>query len=182
MRASEADILIIPGFRGSEPEHWQSRWEAKLPSSRRVVQDDWERPELAAWRGRIAEEVTRGAGPVVLLAHSLGVLATVHAAPFLPSKVKGAFLVAPPSQNILSIFDAVDPAFVAPPREPLAFPAVLVASRNDKYSSFEESEVLAKALGARLVDAGFSGHINSESGHGPWPEGLLQFAAFLRML
>jgi predicted alpha/beta hydrolase family esterase len=182
MRASEADILIIPGFRGSEPEHWQSRWEAKLPSSRRVVQDDWERPELAAWRGRIVKEVERAAGPVVLLAHSLGVLATVHAEPFLASKVKGAFLVAPPSQNILSIFDAVDPAFLSLPTDPLAFPAVLVASRNDKYSSFEESAALAKTLGAKLVDAGFSGHINSESGHGPWPEGLLQFASFLKTL
>jgi uncharacterized protein len=98
MHATEADILIIPGFRGSEPEHWQSRWEAQFPTARRVFQNDWERPELAAWRGRIIEEVGRAADPVVLLAHSLGVLATVHAAPFLASKVKGAFLVAPPSK------------------------------------------------------------------------------------
>jgi uncharacterized protein len=182
MRASEVDILIIPGFRSSEPEHWQSLWEAQFPTARRVFQDDWEKPELAAWRGRIAEEIARAAGPVVLLAHSLGVLATIHAAPSLASKVKGAFLVAPPSKNILSIFDTVDPAFLTPPRNPLAFPAVLVASRNDKYSSFEDSETLAKLLGAKLVDAGYSGHINSESGHGPWPEGLMQFAAFLKAL
>jgi uncharacterized protein len=180
MRASEADILIIPGVRSSGPEHWQSLWEAKLPSSRRVVQDDWERPELAAWGGRIVEEVERAAGPVVLLAHSLGVLATVHAAPFLAGKVKGAFLVAPPSQNILSIVEGIDPAFLTLPTDPLAFPAVLVASRNDKYSSFEESAALAKALGAKLVDAGYSGHINSESGYGPWPEGLMSFATFLK--
>jgi uncharacterized protein len=182
MRASDAKILIIPGLRGSEPDHWQSRWEAKIPTARRVVQDNWEKPELAPWRSRIVEEVEHVAGPVVLLAHSLGVLATVHAAPFLASKVKGAFLVAPPSKNILSIFDAIDPAFLAPPREPLAFPAILVASRDDKYSSFADSEALAKTLGAKLVDAGYSGHINSESGHGPWPEGLLQFAAFLKAL
>jgi predicted alpha/beta hydrolase family esterase len=53
---------------------------------------------------------------------------------------------------------------------------------QEKYSAFEDSEALAKTLGAKLVDAGFSGHINSESGHGPWPEGLVQFAAFLKML
>jgi uncharacterized protein len=68
------------------------------------------------------------------------------------------------------------------PKEPLPFPAVLVASRNDKYSSFENSEALAGMLGAKLVDAGYSGHINSESGHGPWPEGLMQFASFLKTL
>jgi uncharacterized protein len=182
MRASDAAILIIPGFRGSEPEHWQSLWEAQFPTARRVFQNDWEKPRLAAWRGRIVEEVERTAGPVVLLAHSLGVLATVHAAPLLASKVKGAFLVAPPSRNILSFFDTVDPAFLTLPTDPLAFPAVLVASRDDKYSSFEASEALAKVLGAKLVDAGFSGHINSESGHGPWPEGLMQFATFLKAL
>jgi uncharacterized protein len=187
MRASKADILIVPGFKGSEPEHWQSRWEAKLSTARRVAQDDWESAELSAWRGRIVEEVERAARPVVLVAHSLGVLAAVHAAPLFGRgangiKVKGAFLVAPPSQNILSIFDAVDPAFLSLPGKPLAFPSVLIASRDDKYSSFADSEPLAKVLGAKLLDAGFSGHINSESGHGPWPEGLMSFATFLKTL
>ena len=41
---------------------------------------------------------------------------------------------------------------------------------------------MAKMLGAKLVDAGFSGHINTESGHGPWPEGLMCLAAFLKTL
>jgi predicted alpha/beta hydrolase family esterase len=118
-----------------------------------------------------------------LVAHSLGVLAAAHAAPFFASgKVKGAFLVAPPSIAGLSELDAVDPAFLSPPEKPLPFPALLVASRNDKYSSFEDSEALAKMLGAKLVDAGFSGHINTESGHGPWPEGLMCLAAFLKTL
>jgi uncharacterized protein len=58
----------------------------------------------------------------------------------------------------------------------------LVASRNDKYSCFSDGEALAKALGTKLIDAGFSGHINVESGHGPWPEGLKYLAAFLKML
>jgi uncharacterized protein len=57
-----------------------------------------------------------------------------------------------------------------------------IASRDDKYSSFEDSEALAKAFDAKLIDAGYSGHINVESGHGPWPEGLVQFAAFLKTL
>ena len=183
MRTSEADILIIPGVGGSGPDHWQSRWEAKLPSARRVIQKDWDRPELNAWRGRIIEEVERTAGPVIFVAHSLGVLATVHAASLLArsayrSKVKGGFLVAPPSSAGLSDLDELDPAFLTLPSEPLAFPAILVASRDDKYSSLSDSEALASKLGAKLVDAGFSGHINNERGHGPWPEGLICFAAF----
>jgi len=183
MRVSEADILIIPGFRGSEPEHWQSRWEFQLPSARRVEQEDWDRPKLAPWRTRIAEEVERAARPVILVAHSLGVLAAAHAAPlFSRGRVKGGFLVAPPSSAGLLALEGLDPAFKTLPDGPLPFPALLIASRNDKYSSFEDSAALAKVLGAKLVDAGYSGHINSESGHGPWPEGLLQFAALLKGL
>jgi predicted alpha/beta hydrolase family esterase len=58
----------------------------------------------------------------------------------------------------------------------------VIASRNDPFASFAESEALARTLSAELIDAGFSGHINSESGHGPWPEGLLRFAGFLKTL
>jgi predicted alpha/beta hydrolase family esterase len=187
MRTSEAEVLVIPGLGGSGPDHWQSRWEAKIPAVRRVVQADWEKPELAAWRDRIVEDVERVARPVILVAHSLGVLAAVHAAPFLAKgessgKVKGAFLVAPPSAKVLTGLDALDPAFLTFPDEPLPFPSLVIASRDDPYSSFAESEALARALGAELIDAGFSGHINSESGHGPWPEGLMRFAGFLKTL
>jgi serine hydrolase len=187
MRASEADILVIPGLGGSGPDHWQSRWEAKIPAVRRVVQADWEKPRLVAWRDRIVKEVAREARPVVLVAHSLGVLAAVHAASFLAKgessgKVKGGFLVAPPSVEVLAGLDALDPAFLTLSRQPLPFPALMIASRNDPFSSFAESEVLARTLGAELIDAGSSGHINSESGHGPWPEGLMRFAGFLKTL
>jgi len=33
-----------------------------------------------------------------------------------------------------------------------------------------------------FIDACESGHINSESGHGPWPEGSMVFAEFMTQL
>ncbi|MFB2608362.1 alpha/beta hydrolase, partial [Rhizobium phaseoli] len=36
--------------------------------------------------------------------------------------------------------------------------------------------------GSFLVDAGEAGHINADSGHGPWPEGTMVFAQFLSRL
>ena len=187
MRTADADILVIPGLGGSGPDHWQSRWEAKLPTVRRVVQADWDSPRLEPWRGRIVEEIERAERPVILVAHSLGALAAAHAALLLAKgasagKVKGGFLVAPPSFEVLANLAAVDPAFLTLPDEPLPFPALIIASQNDPYSSFAASAALASALGAELVDAGFSGHINVKSGHGPWPEGLMRFAAFLKTL
>ena len=182
MRTQDADILIIPGLGNSGPEHWQSRWQAKLSSARRVEQDDWERPDFAAWTGKIAEAVEAAEKPVILLAHSLGVIAAAHAAGKLDGKIAGAFLVAPPSERKIAQIEAIDPRFAPVPTSPLPFPSVLVASRDDPYSNFGESEDMAFAWGSAIADAGFSGHINAESGHGPWPEGLMRFATFLKQL
>ena len=38
MKTSEADILIIPGWSSSGPDHWQTRWEKNLKTARRVEQ------------------------------------------------------------------------------------------------------------------------------------------------
>jgi predicted alpha/beta hydrolase family esterase len=59
---------------------------------------------------------------------------------------------------------------------------VLIASRDDSYSAYADSEALAQSWHVELVDAGESGHLNDESGHGPWPEGLMRFASFMRTL
>jgi predicted alpha/beta hydrolase family esterase len=182
MRANEADILIIPGLGGSGPDHWQSRWEAKLSTARRITQKDWDRPQLEDWRQRIVAEVEAAQKPVILVAHSLGAVAVAHAAAELDGKVRGAFLVAPPSSRVIEGLDQVDPTFAAVPMTSLPFPAVLVASRNDAYSDYGEAEDMARAWKAEVSDAGVAGHINQDSGHGPWPEGLMRFAGFLKTL
>jgi predicted alpha/beta hydrolase family esterase len=64
----------------------------------------------------------------------------------------------------------------------LPFASVLVASRDDPYSPYEASEELARLWGSKLLDAGAAGHIDADSGHGPWPEGLMSFAGFLKGL
>lgn len=182
MRTSDVDIVIVPGLGGGTDDHWYSRWERKLPTARRVVQEDWERPKLADWTGRLVAAVEAATRPVVLIGHSLGVTTIAHAADRVAERVVGAFLVAPPSARSLREIAEIDPAFAEERRNSLPFPAVLVASRDDPYSSWQESEVLAEAWHAELVDAGPSGHLNDESGHGPWPEGLMRFAGFLKTL
>ena len=59
---------------------------------------------------------------------------------------------------------------------------MLVASSDDPYATIEFSREFARDLGAQFVDAGAAGHINVESGHGPWPEGSIHFAAFVSKL
>lgn len=183
MRTSDADILIVPGLYGSGLDHWQTRWQQKLRTARRVEQRDWNNPTREEWSGAIRDAVLAAERPVILIAHSLGVHAIAHAAKEIPaSKVAAAFLVAPPSEEVLRRLHTVDNGFHDVPRDPLPFPSLLVSSRNDPYSTHAESEDLAYAWGSAFTDAGEAGHINPDSGHGPWPEGLMSFAGFLSKL
>lgn len=183
MRVSEADLLFVPGLGNSDREHWQTRWLARLSTGRLVEQADWERPNLLDWTASIIAAVAGSARPVVLIGHSLGNAAIVHAsARFEQGRVRGAFLVAPPSEASVRAIGAIDPAFAPYPRAPLPFPSLLVASRNDSFADFAQSEELSYDWGAQLIDAGEAGHINAASGHGPWPEGLMRFATFMARL
>jgi predicted alpha/beta hydrolase family esterase len=181
MRAADADILIMPGINNSGPDHWQSRWQAKLSTARRVVQRDWDSPSHESWVETIEREVARCTRPVVCVTHSLGGVALIFAAPRIADNVAGAFIVAPPSEGAMRERGA-DPALLPFPRRPLPFPSLFVASRDDPYATLEYSRQLALDLGSQFIDAGAAGHINVESGHGPWPEGSIHFAAFVSKL
>ena len=193
MKTSDVDILIVPGWQDSGPGHWQSRWERSLKTARRVIQDDWDNPEVETWGDRIAKFASGATQPVVLVAHSLGVPAVVYAADKLKGRgIIGAFLVAPADVEFAHFWPDTgserwppkkgDGGFAKMPGNNLAFPAHLVVANNDLYCSYARAEALAEKWGASLTDAGECGHINVASGHGPWPEGLLAFGNFLRGL
>ena len=96
--------------------------------------------------------------------------------------MRGAYLVGLPDVERADLAGGDRRAFAPLPRAPLPFPSLLVASRDDPYCTYERAEDFSYAWGAALVDAGMSGHLNTASGHGPWPEGLMRFAGFLRQL
>ncbi len=193
MKSSQVDILIVPGWQDSGADHWQSRWERNLKTARRVIQDDWDNPDVELWGERIAKFAAGATQPVVVVAHSLGVPAVVFAADKLKSKgVIGAFLVAPADVEFSRFWPDTGGerwpprkghgGFARMPYNKLPFPAQLIVANNDLYCAFSRAQVLAQTWGARLTDAGEAGHINIASGHGPWPDGLLQFGQFLKSL
>ena len=182
MKASEADILIVPGYTNSGPDHWQSRWQSKLASARRVEQAEWAKPVREDWVKRMIDEINAATKPVVVVAHSLGVATAIHAIEHADTKIAGAFLVAPPEVTNPKIRPKHLMTFGPYPRDPLPFPSLVVASRNDPFGGFDHAGDLANAWGSLFIDAGESGHINAESGHGPWPEGTMVFAQFLNRL
>ena len=193
MKTADVDILIVPGWQDSGPEHWQSRWERSLKTSRRVIQDNWDNPNVESWGDCLAKFASGATQPVVVVAHSLGVPAVVYAAEKLKGRgVIGAFLVAPADVDFAEFWPDTGGerwppvngfgGFAKMPENKLPFPAQLIVANNDLYCSYARAEVLAEKWGAKLTDAGECGHINVASGHGPWPEGVLQFGQFLRGL
>ena len=179
MKVADANILIVPGYMNSGDDHWQSRWEKKLSSARRVEQDEWSKPVREEWAAKVADAVNACEKPPVIVAHSLGIPTVLHALPMFTRKVAGGFFVAPPDVSNPEIRPKHLMTFGPYPREPLPFPAIVVGSRNDHYCRYEVAEDLASAWGALLIDGGEAGHINADSGHGPWPEGSMVFAKFL---
>lgn len=165
------NVLILPGWQNSGPDHWQSRWE-RLYGYRRVDQHDWWRPRRGDWIARLEDMLLDCDEPAVLVAHSLGCL---HVAAWAAhsqntARVKAALLVAPGDAEREEL-QPVLPSWAPIHRQPLPFPSVLVGSRNDPYCRFERAQGLASDWGSRFVDLGNAGHINAESGLGDWANG-----------
>jgi predicted alpha/beta hydrolase family esterase len=165
------NVLMLPGWQNSGPDHWQSRWEA-LHGFRRVDQHDWMAPKRGDWIARLEDVILGCDGSVLLVAHSLGCILTAAWAEISRStdRVQGALLVAPgdPEREELQ---GVLPSWAPIARQRLPFPCVLVGSRNDPYCHFAKAQSLADSWGSRFVDLGERGHINAESGLRDWPEG-----------
>ncbi len=184
MKISEADIIMVPGYTNSDADHWQSRWESKMKSARRVDQDDWHKPVVEDWTANLIAAIDEATKPVVLIAHSLGCQVTVQAVKQMgieqSKNIAAAFIVAPPDVENPAMRPKHLMTFGPYPREPLQFPSLVVSSQNDPFCAQNVAQEMAGAWESEYVSANENGHLNSESGHGPWPDGLMVFANFMR--
>ena len=171
-----SNVLILPGWKNSEPQHWQSLWE-KRHGYVRVEQHDWSKPLRGDWLARLEEMVLSRDEPAVLVAHGLGcILAAAWSARSMNThRVKAGLLVAPTDverpelREQLRSWSPID-------LSALTFPSVLLASRDDPLCEFERARLFGYAWGAQFMDYGDCGRINADSGLASWPEGhvLLQ--------
>jgi predicted alpha/beta hydrolase family esterase len=172
---SDATVVLVPGLRGHVEDHWQTRLAATLPNA-------WCMPPLGpspdlrtrvALLDRIVDDVD---GPVVLVAHSAGVLATVHwATTWTGAKVVGALLATPPTfahplpPQYPTIAQLRTHGWLPIPRRPLPFPSIVAASTDDPLGNPVRLRALATAWGSRWHTLGAVGHLNPASGYGDWP-------------
>ena len=161
--AAAPRVLIVPGLNDSGPGHWQSRLQRQHRTARRVMQSDWQRPDLDRWAEAIGETLAREpSGAWVAVAHSFGCLALARWLRLGGRGVQAALLVAPADPLKFGVTHRL-------PGDALPIRSVLVASRTDPWMSYGTAEGWARLWGSQLVDLGDAGHINIDSGHGPWP-------------
>lgn len=163
--ATRFDLVLVPGFKDSGPDHWQSLWQSQSPVFQRIVQRRWDNPDIELWIAAIQRLIAGRGRPALLIGHSLGALASSCLAADRHPLVAGLMLVAPAEPARFEAEDRV-------PQCPLGVPSVVVASRNDSFMGFRRAESWGRLWGADLVDLGDAGHINAEAGFGPWRHGL----------
>ena len=87
--------LIVPGLRDHMPDHWQTILENRLPNASAVPRRSRDKLSCAAWVADLDRSLADIDGPVVLVAHSGGVMIVVHWAQHHKRPIRGALLAAP---------------------------------------------------------------------------------------
>jgi predicted alpha/beta hydrolase family esterase len=181
---TDPTIVIVPGLRDHVPEHWQTLLALRLSKVSTIPRMTHDKLSCARWVEALDASLTEVDGPVVLVAHSAGVMMVVHWAQRHRRPIKGALLAAPPDfeQPLPDGYPTQETlrqnGWLPTPRTPLPFPSIVAASGNDPLGRIDRVEALARAWGSRFVDIGNVGHLNPAAGFGEWR----QAEAFIRDL
>lgn len=166
------NYFIIPGYGGSGPDHWQTYFENSQKNFQRILQKDWNNPNIDEWAKTIEEAVAvYDPESVILVAHSLGCHTVAQWARHYNKKIKGALLVAPPDIEAIQANFNVK-LFEQFSIDKINFQTIVVASTNDPWASIEKAEFYAGRWGSKIINIGAAGHINDLSGHYDWKQGL----------
>jgi uncharacterized protein len=169
-------VLFVPGLRDHVAGHWQTLLQARVARSVSVPPLEHDKLSCAARVAALDEAIAKIDGPVILVAHSAGVMITVHWAQHYNRPIQGALLATPadletpmpagyPTLDVLQEHE-----WLPCPRKPLPFPSIVGASRNDPLAAFDRAVSMAAHWGSRLVDLGEVGHLNPAAGYGEWPQ------------
>ena len=184
-------FLILHGWGGNKPEHWQEHLAQKLTAADAEVQapkmPEPMAPSPDAWMDAL-HNALRGVpadATLTVLAHSLGAINWMrHAA---MSQVSGFERPGPAADRVLLVappyvireippLDAPPGAadFFPPPLSQAGLAAVsretiLIASDTDDYATFDQSSAYAAGLGLDIQKLPGGGHISPYYGYGEWP-------------
>jgi serine hydrolase len=131
------------------------------------------------WVQGIEKTVAAAGAHAVLAAHSLACTNAAHWAISHGTPIHGALLVAPSDVEAPS-YPLGTTGFAPMPLRKLPFRSIVVSSSNDENVTLERAQKFAASWGSRFVEIGPAGHIDTDSGHGPRPEGELLLQELVR--
>lgn len=170
--------LVIPGWNGSGPGHWQTWLEERSAEygrpTMRPAFADLEHPDLAQWLTAL-REVLAGlpADGYDVVAHSLGAVLWLHHVTDTGDSPRAArvALVSPPdpATGIPELAGFFPPPLDIDTVRRGADGTVLVAGDDDPYlpNGIAAGYGLPLKMATTVIAGG--GHLNEESGYGEWP-------------
>jgi predicted alpha/beta hydrolase family esterase len=164
-----APFLILHGYQGSGPGHWQHWLAGRLAEAGadvvfpRLPSPD--APELQLWLRALDAELDALSTDPVVICHSLGCLLWLHHRAAGGRRSARLLLVAPPSRT--GVPDRLDAFFPVPLRHLRR--ARLVCSDDDAFCPEGALRLYANPLGLPTDVIPGGGHLNPDAGYGPWP-------------
>jgi predicted alpha/beta hydrolase family esterase len=181
----DRSFLLLHGlFNHRPPEHWQHWLAGELRATGEQVVypqlPDPDAPSFDAWRGALHDALAAlDGGEQIVACHSLSCLLWLRTAAERPSDapplVDRLLLVAPPSAAQVPPEGA---DFLLSPRDgdavrrSVAGTIRVVHSDDDPYDPDGAGAAIAAAAGAQADLLLRAGHVNPDSGYGPWPSVL----------
>ncbi|PRW64522.1 RBBP9/YdeN family alpha/beta hydrolase [Actinopolyspora mortivallis] len=176
-------VLLVHGFGGSGPWHWQQWLDGRLGelgvSCDFPELPDRDHPELDTWLSTLRRRLERvpADAELVVAAHSCGAALWLHHAATIGGRDRRAdrvLLVAPPGPE----WSHPDVRGVAPyPVDAHALRRAagttrLVIGSGDPYLSVQDGHYLAETLRVEMDVIPDGEHLNTDAGYGPWPAAL----------
>lgn len=176
-------VLILHGWKGSGPEHWQSWLKKELDKENvKVLYPELpnnEYPDLFLWISEVVK-IFNNHKIQTVVCHSLANLFWFHLLTHHPKLFcENLLLVAPPrwSKKINKASSFYPPPPVIDIKNN-SQEILLVLSDNDPYCPPHDAKKIEKCLNVPTKWLSGVGHINEDAGFGPWPfakEWVLQY-------
>lgn len=174
---NQQSFLIIHGLGGSGPDHWQTWLANELRQRGNHVCyptfSQFHLPNIKVWLEElhVAVQTIPTASQLNIITHSLGCFLWMHYAARQTKLIaKQAVLVAPPSPT--TILSEAKSFFPVPFKEShlsrTAEETLFIHSSNDPYCSLGDAKNFMDLAQPYIVLPN-AGHINIDSGYGPWP-------------
>ena len=171
------DHLILHGWEGSGPDHWQTWLAGRLGEAAAFpVLPEPDLPELEPWLEALRATLAGLAEAPTVLCHSLGSVLWLHYAARRAESDPQAgrvLLVAPPCAcagvpEIAGFFPV--PRGAGAVARAATGETRVVCSDADPYCPEGAVRAYAERLGVEAEVLPGAGHLNADAGFGPWPE------------